>query len=358
MAMRVIHDTRMVPAMTAPCRNTPQYGPSGKAALAVAQALQEIPTIPTQPGADTDRRTEQPNRRSARNVNLLLRAPPSSQRAPVRDPASGAASSVPAKTQQGDATAAAPGAAPAPTRDDRAASDGQADRVLDMARSAGLYSGHPEPSQLSDAQRQALAREVALNVTGHIDWTKALGPDARAPDAVYYDGFTLRNATQLTIDEAATLIEKRIRAELGKLCAGPLDHLVRALRDNLIGDPTLSLREPPQSIRYGSFDWACLWDGIQKAKQSGLDFRAMRAANLACALSRTSGLVRMANAAGKLSMPVAGDIDSNAMGKQLSAYAKELYGGDDTQQEVDIHQAWRMRQLALTYWTHGGVRRP
>src|ERR1700754_2111656 len=47
-----------------------------------------------------------------------------------------------------------------------------------------------------------------------IDWTTALGPDPDRPDAVYYDGLTLRNANGKSLAEAANDLQARIDAVL------------------------------------------------------------------------------------------------------------------------------------------------
>jgi hypothetical protein len=255
--------------------------------------------------------------------------------------------------------------------------DPNADRILHLAKSAGIYGGHPAPDQLKPAQNRMLRQEIALLLTKEIDWRKALGPDANNPTVTYYDGLTLRNATQLNIRDAALVIESRIRTVLARRCNPVLLRMAPTLRDALIKDPTLSMEQPSADIRYGSREWVDLWERMRLAMRRGLDPVTMSVPDLP-ALDESDkvddgahtgahtganngdakveaqrgpkqltgrGLAYMANAAGKLTLTR--DTSPEQMGEQLARFARETLGHDKTSRWYRGRQLVDVRQLLL-----------
>jgi hypothetical protein len=247
--------------------------------------------------------------------------------------------------------------------------DSNADRILHLAKSAGIYRGHPAPDQLKPAQNRMLRQEIALRLTKEIDWREALGPDANNPTATYYDGLTLRNATELNIRDAALAIESRIRTVLARRCNPVLLRMAPTLRDALIKDPTLSMEQPSADIRYGSREWVDLWERMRLAMQRGLDPVTMSVPDLPAldesdkADDRTNngdakvngrpgpkqlsgrGLAYMANAAGKLTLTP--DTSPAQIGEQLARFARETLGHDKPGRWHRGRQLVDVRQLLL-----------
>ncbi|MFC7399037.1 hypothetical protein ACFQU1_17675 [Chelatococcus sp. GCM10030263] len=224
-----------------------------------------------------------------------------------------------------------------------------ADLMLRLAQTSGLYEDDVTAADLSLGQKRELAKALLHALTKDIDWESALGADASDP-TVWYDGMTLRNATGLSIAEAATQIEAKINRLLLKSPAYQNNiYIKRQLRLALIDDPTLSLDPPPDDIIYGSRDWAKLWMGAQMAShmpdladlsaaelqelgQAGMLQEARDALPAAEASDANAeametnpesgmALFLMANAAGKLE---ATD-NSDAMAVKLANFAEEEF---------------------------------
>ena len=103
--------------------------------------------------------------------------------------------------------------------------------------------------------------------------------DTAGGTAVFYDGLTLRNATGLSIQDAAAAIDARIgQALTASAATRGLAAVIPQLRVALLDDPTLSVEPLSQSIRYGSRDWVNLWIGIQACAATGVDPATMTAA--------------------------------------------------------------------------------
>jgi hypothetical protein len=145
---------------------------------------------------------------------------------------------------------------------------GIGDLMQRLARASGLYEDGVTASDLSEGQRYELVNLLLRAVTKDIDWQTVLGRDANAPNDVWYDGVTLRNATSLSIKDASTAIRQKVMQALDpQLTSSARAILAYELTEFLIADPTLSLAPPPEDIKYGSRDWAKLWTGMDAAKE-------------------------------------------------------------------------------------------
>jgi hypothetical protein len=203
-------------------------------------------------------------------------------------------------------------------------------------------------------RRSATPHEPRDASIAGIDWTTALGPDPDRPDAVYYDGLTLRNANGKSLAEAADDLQARIDAVLrGRGINDDADatRMARRIRCTITRDPTLSL-DPLPAISYGGPRWLTLWTGVQTLTDLGLSARN-RAADELMALGRaairtralrnavqasevkaggmdTGGLLLMANAAGRIDLRAMAMAQSDATISvdQLTAHYKEVFADD------------------------------
>jgi hypothetical protein len=74
--------------------------------------------------------------------------------------------------------------------------------MLCLAKASGLFAGEVGVADLVPGHRRLLARALVLSLTRPIDWRAALNADPANGAAVFYEGITLRNATQLSIKDA------------------------------------------------------------------------------------------------------------------------------------------------------------
>jgi hypothetical protein len=139
--------------------------------------------------------------------------------------------------------------------------------ISQLAQAAGIET----KTALTPLQAKDLVRALLRALTeSRIDWTTELGPEGIASKAVYYDGVTLRNATDKTVAEAVSIIETRVKNVLEKQYQ-ELVPLAREILPAVVDEPTLSVARPPADILYGSRHWATLYVGMVVARNLGDD---------------------------------------------------------------------------------------
>ncbi|WP_159589557.1 hypothetical protein [Chelativorans xinjiangense] len=143
-----------------------------------------------------------------------------------------------------------------------------------LAKAAGLYGGEEGETDVSPAQTEYLRAQLLLALTDEVDWATELGTQAADGQEVTSDGMVLHGAGAMTVAQAANAASDRIGGALMEelnWATPPAAAMADALMPVLIGDPTLSLPEPPETILYGSLEWAQLWIGMEYAEGAGLD---------------------------------------------------------------------------------------
>ncbi|WP_163266024.1 YopT-type cysteine protease domain-containing protein [Chelativorans alearense] len=199
-----------------------------------------------------------------------------------------------------------------------------------LAEAAGLYGGGEGETNVSPAQTEYLRAQLLLALTDEVDWATELGTRAADGHEVTSDGTVLHGAGAMTIADAAKAARDRISGALQEKLdwAAPL---ADALVPVLIGDPTLSLPEPPETILYGSLEWAQLWIGMDYAEDAGLDPAALT----------TDELVALGRAATSVAPAADGEE------AQSAAQGGETGDGEAKQDETAAAASYRATELLI-----------
>ncbi|ARP84908.1 hypothetical protein CAL13_00710 [Bordetella genomosp. 9] len=223
--------------------------------------------------------------------------------------------------------------------------------LLGLAKASGLFEGDVDAASLEAGHRRLLANALVLSLTRAIDWKAALGADGADGATVFYDGITLRNATRLSLRDAAAAMDARIGQALDAAAGTKgLGAMIPQLRTALIGDPTLSFHPLPQTVRYGSRDWMNLWAGIEACKDAGLNpaalsFDEVTAFGQAMSMAPTSSAERghelaqtavllMAHAAGKADLAQLREDNQAEITEKIQAFAAQEFKSEIALGEV------------------------
>jgi hypothetical protein len=155
--------------------------------------------------------------------------------------------------------------------DDDKIHEAMLDVMRDLYAALDLYGGKEGEEGVSPAQTKLVYGQLLLALTQDIDWETVLAAPA-AEGGVTFDGVVLHGATTMTLAAAAAAIKDKIRTalvanELGNWATNMTDRIAPVL----IGDPTLFLEPPSETILYGSLQWAQLRLGFEFAAEQGLD---------------------------------------------------------------------------------------